>query len=396
MGSAVSNVATYPLSVIVARLQAQRGRSGDDKKDKDGEEKEEEYTGIIDAARKLYRRGGLKEFYPGLAQDTAKTVADNFLFFLAYSFIRQRRIRTRFGERRARNHSSVVLPVLDELVIGVLAGAFSKLFTTPLANIVTRKQTGGETTSSDIATQIRSEKGIKGFWSGYSATLFLTLNPSITFSLNEVLKYSLLSREKRERPSPVTTFLLAAISKAAASSVMYPFSMAKTRAQVSHNTSDTATPEEKQSPATPSTNPLAAVTPEILTTVSTIARTEGLPALYAGLPGEVLKGFFSHGFTMLTKDAVYSVIVNSYYLLLYALRRYPTPEELIERAREQAEEYAEAARDGAKGLVNQAEEVLDSQPGHVAVDGASNSTPPPTETGGGNAFVSDYLVDDDK
>ena len=294
------------------------------------------------------------------------------------------------------NHSSVVLPVLDELVIGVLAGAFSKLFTTPLANIVTRKQTGGETTSSDIATQIRSEKGIQGFWSGYSATLFLTLNPSITFSLNEVLKYSLLSREKRERPSPVTTFLLAAISKAAASSVMYPFSMAKTRAQVSHNTSDTATPEEKQSPATPSTNPLAAVTPEILTTVSTIARTEGLPALYAGLPGEVLKGFFSHGFTMLTKDAVYSVIVNSYYLLLYALRRYPTPEELIERAREQAEEYAEAARDGAKGLVNQAEEVLDSQPGHVAVDGASNSTPPPTETGGGNAFVSDYLVDDDK
>lgn len=393
MGSAVSNVATYPLSVIVARLQAQRGRSTADK-DKDEEEKEEEYTGIIDAAWKLYRKGGVKEFYPGLAQDTAKTVADNFLFFLAYSFIRQRRIKARFGERRARKHSSAVLPVLDELVIGVLAGAFSKLFTTPLANIVTRKQTGGDTTSSDIAAQIRSEKGIKGFWSGYSATLFLTLNPSITLSLNEVLKYSLLSREKRGRPSPFTTFLLAAISKAAASSVMYPFSMAKTRAQVSSNTSDdTTNPNEKQS--SPSTNPLAAVTPEILTTVSTIARTEGLAALYTGLPGEVLKGFFSHGFTMLTKDAVYSVIVKSYYLLLYALRRYPTPDELIERAREQAEEYAEAARDGAKDLVHKAEEVLESQPGHVAVDGTSNSAPP-TEASGGNAFVGDYLDDDNK
>lgn len=388
MGSAVSNVATYPLSVIVARLQAQRRRSGD-KSEKD--EEEDEYTGIIDAARKLYQKGGLKEFFPGLAQDTAKTVADNFLFFLAYSFIRQRRIKSRFGERRARNHSSVVLPVLDELVIGVLAGAFSKLFTTPLANIVTRKQTGEDLTTSDIAARIRSEKGIKGFWSGYSATLILTLNPSITFSLNEVLKYSLLSREKREKPSPFTTFLLAAISKAAASSVMYPFSMAKTRAQVAKNGDSNG--QEKQSST--SSNPLAAVTPEILTTVNTIARTEGLAALYAGLPGEVLKGFFSHGFTMLTKDAVYSVIVKSYYLLLYALRRYPTPEELIERAREQAEEYAEAAREGAKDLVNKAEEVLESQPGHVAVDGASNSTPP-KEISGGNAFVSDYLDDDYK
>jgi hypothetical protein len=36
---------------------------------------------------------------------------------------------------------AVVLPLLDELTIGILAGAFAKLFTTPLGNIVTRKQT---------------------------------------------------------------------------------------------------------------------------------------------------------------------------------------------------------------------------------------------------------------
>lgn len=210
----MSNVATYPLSVIVARLQTQRQKRTKSSDEKiEGEEEgdgKDGYTDILDAARKLYRKGGVKEFYPGLAQDTAKTVADSFLFFLAYSFVRQRRIKARFGTQRARKHTSVVLPVLDELAIGILAGAFSKLFTTPLANIVTRKQTATSgKNSGEIAAQIRDEKGVEGFWSGYSATLILTLNPSITLFLNEISKYVLLSREKREKPSPMTTFLLA-------------------------------------------------------------------------------------------------------------------------------------------------------------------------------------------
>lgn len=111
--------------------------------------------------------------------------------------------------------------------------------------------------------------------------------------------------------------------------------------------------------------------------VLAIARNEGVSALYAGLPGEVLKGFFSHGFTMLAKDAVYSLIVQSYYLLLIVLRRYPTPEELIQRAREQAEEFAEAAREGARDLAEKAkegaEEMLEHHPGHVSVDTASTA-----------------------
>ena len=418
VGSAVSNVATYPLSVIVARLQAQRQNNTGKKSSKDDEneaeeEEEEEYTGILNAAQKLYTKGGIKELYPGLAQDTAKTVADNFLFFLAYSFFRQRRIVARVGAQRAKRRTNFVLPIFDELAIGILAGAFSKLFTTPLANIVTRKQTASsKATTKDIAAKIRSEKGIWGFWSGYSATLILTLNPSITLFLNKVLGYA-LPREKRAKPSPVTTFLLAALSKAAASSIMYPFSMAKTRAQVQGNTNSKTTSNEKSNVTQQDDSFLNPITPQILSTVLTIARTEGPAALYAGLPGEVLKGFFSHGFTMLAKDAVYSSIVKSYYLLLLILRKYPTPEELIERAREQAEEYAEAAREGAKDLAQQAkrgtEEILESQPGHVAVEATSHDTPSGVDassgitvdgaTAGGDSnetaeLVGDYVEDE--
>lgn len=121
---------------------------------------------------------------------------------------------------------------------------------------------------------------------------------------------------------------------------------------------------------------LASLTPEILSTVATIARTDGISGLYAGLQGEVLKGFFSHGFTMLVKDAVYAFIIKSYYLLLLLGHRYPSPDELIQRAREQAEEYSEIAREGARDLAERtregAEELLKAGSGGNAVDMTSN------------------------
>ncbi|RAK95021.1 uncharacterized protein BO80DRAFT_506449 [Aspergillus ibericus CBS 121593] len=408
VGAALSNVATYPLSLIVARLQTQnlnrraKGKSGDTRGDEEGDTGEGEYTGVIDAARKIYIQEGIGSFYTGLAQDTVKSVADSFLFFLAYEYFRQRRIKARFGSAgRRRKH--VVLPVLDELVVGVLAGAFAKLFTTPLANIVARKQTQartgtgkGSASTREIAARIRAEKGLRGFWSGYSASLILTLNPSITFFLNAVLKYAVLPRNQRQRPSVMATFLLAAVSKSVASSVTYPISMAKTRAQVAGSQTSTANGEKKQE------DEGISLTPAIISHVVAIARTEGVGALYAGLPGEVLKGFFSHGFTILAKDAVYSAIVQSYYLLLVALRRYPTPEELLRRAREQAEEYADAAREGARDLAERTrsgtEEILSHQAGGVTVDMTSSDTSSgAADLAGSNEtaeMVGDYVEDE--
>ncbi|OOF99510.1 hypothetical protein ASPCADRAFT_203291 [Aspergillus carbonarius ITEM 5010] len=396
VGAALSNVATYPLSLIVARLQTQRNRSksGEVQGDKGGEG--EEYTSVYDAARKIYAQEGIGSFYTGLSQDTIKSVADSFLFFLAYEFFRQRRIKARFGSGSGRRSKHIVLPVLDELVVGVLAGAFAKLFTTPLANIVARKQTGKSSEGTkEIAARIRAEKGLRGFWSGYSASLILTLNPSITFFLNAVLKYALLPRNQRQKPSAMATFLLAAISKSVASSVTYPISMAKTRAQVAGDQGSMADGDKKQE------DEGISLTPAIVSNVVAIARTEGVGALYAGLPGEVLKGFFSHGFTMLAKDAVYSAIVQSYYLLLMALRRYPTPEELLQRAREQAEEYADAAREGARDLVERTrsgtEEILSHQAGGVTVDMTSSDPRTGAELAGSNEtaeMVGDYVEDE--
>jgi hypothetical protein len=390
-GSAVSNVATYPLKLIVTRLQMQR-LAARKKHSTNGSKEGSQQTGyasIQAAAQRIYtKEGGIRGFFTGVGDDTWKTIADSFLFFLAYTILRQRRLNSKAnsnGKKRA------VLPILDELVVGVLAGAFSKLWTTPLANIVTRKQTAALEDQSEpistkqVAAQIKAEKGLIGFWSGYSESLVLTLNPSITFFLNEFLKYLLLPRHKRRSPSATVTFLLAAISKAVASAITYPVSLAKTRVQAESSSSDDMK----------SSNAFAF---NLFTSLQTIAAEEGINALYDGLFGEVVKGFLSHGITMLTKDIVHSSIVHTYYTLLILMKKYPSPEELIVRARLQAEEYAEVAREGAKEVAESVKDGVSSVTSpNVSVDMSSNAPPeysPFEETNELAEIVGEYVEDD--
>lgn len=278
-------------------------------------------------------------FYVGVLSDTSKTIADSFLFFLAYNFLRQSRIRS-------LKSSSKHLPALDELSVGFLAGAFSKLLTTPIANVVTRKQTSSMLTARrpetgtdqgsvrSIALQIRAEKGLPGFWSGYSASLVLTLNPSLTFFFFETLKRTLLPRAQRSDPSTHVTFLLAAMSKAMASTITYPFSLAKSRLQASTTT------DEGLSSVKLDTEKPKRIPGNVFTTILETARNEGMAALYEGLGGEVLKGFFSHGITMIVKEGVHKLVIQLYYTILKLLKKYPSPQELADSAREQAGEMA--------------------------------------------------------
>lgn len=343
-GAAISNVCTYPLALIITRLQIQRQL-----RKNVTSPHSEEYNSIRDAAQKIYtREGGLKGFYVGVVSDTSKTIADSFLFFLGYNFLRQTRIR---GSKSSSKH----LPVIDELSVGFLAGAFSKFLTTPIANIVTRKQTASMLSGRNpakytedqssfrlIASQIRAEKGVQGFWSGYSASLVLTLNPSLTFFFFEAMKRTLLSRSQRRNPSAQTIFLLAAISKAMASTITYPFSLAKSRLQSSsgleqNETTSTAKQEGTYIPKKAPTN--------VFTVILRIAQTEGLSALYEGLTGEVMKGFFSHGITMIVKEAVHKLVIQLYYHILKMLKKYPSPQQLAGSMTEQVVQAAEDVRD---------------------------------------------------
>ncbi|KAL8678786.1 MAG: hypothetical protein Q9186_004896 [Xanthomendoza sp. 1 TL-2023] len=365
VGAAISNIVTYPLALIVTRLQIQRSLHKGIPESSD-----EGYRSLGDAAQKIYEHeGGLSGFFTGIGPDTAKTIADSFLFFLAYNFLRQTRLRARGG-------STKHLPVADELSVGFLAGAFSKFLTTPLANIVTRQQAASMLSKAQprcsqkpsihaTAAQIKSEKGLQGFWSGYTASLVLTLNPSLTFFLFETLKRLLVPRGKRADPPTQATFLLAAVSKTIASTVTYPFSLAKSRAQASSSSvseSDTneKEPAEKvqQETASRAEKKKAEVPSNVFSTLLHISRTESLGALYEGLGGEVLKGFFSHGLTMIVKQIVHGFIIRIYYTISRLLRRLPNPEARVGEVRDKMKQSFAAVQQDIQPLASSASKRL--------------------------------------
>ncbi|RYP61027.1 hypothetical protein DL769_007890 [Monosporascus sp. CRB-8-3] len=304
------------------------------------------YDGIVDAFSKICaEEGGPKALYSGLASDAAKSLLESFLFFMLYEWLRSLRLAAH--HRRKRNKAG--LGVLEELAVGVLAGAGSRAFTTPIANIVTRKQTASLTDDGEsargkgfgeMARGIVREKGIGGLWAGYSATLILTLNPSITFFLQDFLRKNAVPADRRDDPGPFLTFLLAAVSKSVASTITYPFQTAKSRLQAGVSSAEEERPTAKEDEEdlisfedrrdagkdkNNSNKALKGATPlrgTVLSTLVQTARAEGAGALYDGLQGELLKGFLSHGTTMLAKDAVHKLLLRLSLLVAGLLREF--------------------------------------------------------------------------
>ena len=268
--------------------------------------------------------------------------------------------------QRARAAPTAQLPALEELAVGYAAAALSRLVTTPAGVVVARLQTASLTTSpappptvpaqpaappaprqrpsaSAVVSQILAERGLAGLWAGYAATLVLALNPALTFAVFEALKRAFVSRARRADPPAAATFILAAAGKAAASCATYPFSLAKARAQCA------ILKESEKGAAGETTDKEEGHTlheevkkKSMLVTLRQVMQDDGVSALYEGLDGEILKGTLSHGTTMLVKGAAHRAVVQTYLVLLRALRRQPGPGELATRADEKAADATKA------------------------------------------------------
>ncbi|KAB5570664.1 mitochondrial carrier domain-containing protein [Coniochaeta sp. 2T2.1] len=362
-GTAISTLATYPLDLVSTRLKVQRqltSSSSSSSSRSPSSTSTPPYTGILDAFRQIYHtEGGLPAFFTGLQADVAKSVVDSFLFFLFYNYLRVRRLH---GRRRHLNAA-------EELAIGAVAGAAARFFTTPVGNVVTRRQMGGfvaggedddcrDKSFVEVLGEIRREKGVVGgLWAGYSASLVLCLNPSVTFFLQQSLTKRVLRDERWDSERELgrgMTFVLAAVSKAVATGLTYPFQIAKARVQVgsgngkgkaeeggevegvrlsdkterlakgetllSSKTEELAAKAEEKKKAQKS-NKNSSET--IFGTVARIRREEGVAALYDGLQGELLKAFFSHGVTMVSKDVVHKLLFRLYFAIGAYLNGHP-------------------------------------------------------------------------
>ncbi|KAF4829121.1 Peroxisomal adenine nucleotide transporter 1 [Colletotrichum tropicale] len=344
-GTAFSTAAVYPLDLVTTRLKVQRQLRRED-----SISKKEQYRGVLDALKTVVTQEGVSALYTGLAQDIFKSVTDSFLFFLFYAYFKDTR-------RRARGSK---LPAIEQLLVGALAGACARACTTPIANVVTRKQTSAMMENQDdehtlsiwrIMAAIRAENGIRGLWAGYSASLLLTINPSITFFLNDKLAKTLQPDSDEASYNTQTTFLFAAASKAIATTISYPLQTAKTRLQIrgsggssprrSTDSAGSCFEKDPQSPASFGSNENRRSKLErmaeysVLALVISIARAEGITALYAGLQGEVLKSFFSHGLTMVSKGIIHKLVLRfGIFIVIFLRSKSPAARSQMQRLRQ--------------------------------------------------------------
>lgn len=286
LGGAIANLATFPLDLIVTRLQVQ-DEDDDGDIEKQDKSKGKAYDGVIDAMKKIYNKYGLLEFYAGAAGDTVATTATAFFYFYAYEFLRTRRVQSIARKKGGKTPGN--LGAAEELAIGTVAGMFCKFIVSPLNNIVIRQQADGRGKSiAQVAREIYSEKGIQGFWTGYSKVIFLSVNPSLTYYFFQLLKTVSIPRRRRENPTGLEIFFLSASAKTVATLLTYPLILSKTRLQVAGSAGSSA---------------------------REMFRHHGIKGLYQGARGQILKGFFSQGITMMSKDKIARLIIYLYVIL---------------------------------------------------------------------------------
>lgn len=165
--------------------------------------------------------------YAGMTFSLAQTFASNYLFFLHYQCIRNSLV------------ARIRLSVSAELLTGALAGLLSRLWTTPLSVLATRRQTGC-TSYHHALSQVLKTDGVLGLWNGFGASAILTVNPAITYGLLQAIQTGLKSTKPL---TVIQVFLLGSFTKALATIVStlfnaaYPFILAKIRMQAGHASS---------------------------------------------------------------------------------------------------------------------------------------------------------------
>ncbi|GLB37830.1 putative mitochondrial carrier [Lyophyllum shimeji] len=338
IGSASANLLTYPLDLVTTRVQLDPPQNVT---------KQRGIPRALEILQQIIRRHGISALYRGLWTDTGATFLSNFLYFYFYSFLRSLSTR-RFVALRPAGKSGGMPPhkptMLEELLLGFIAGVASRAVSTPLNIITLRLQVEGATynhngdkegygveTSKNggmvaAVKHIYNDSGLAGFWRGFETTMLLSLNPSITLACFQLFRRFLAFfrsssgrnpilaiKEAADKgspgaeadPSPIEAFFGAAISNSIAVTILYPILLAKTRLQASstsslqdviidaYNGQDAFSVMRRKLQADRNVKP-------------------GPRGLYQGLEVQILKGFLSQGVTFLVKGRIEQMIVNAY------------------------------------------------------------------------------------
>jgi adenine nucleotide transporter 17 len=227
-GGLISMALTYPLITLSTRAQVESKKAD---------------TNVLQAARKIIAREGVRGLYAGLESALFGISVTNFVYYYWYEWTRAAFIKAAKASNRP---NASKLSTLETMLAGALAGSATVLMTNPIWVVNTRmtarknesalptvegdkpkRQLNPSTIGTLLA--IIKDEGFMRLFAGVLPALVLVINPILQYTIFEQLKQRL---EKRRRVTPKDSFYLGALGKLAATSITYPYITVKSRAHV--------------------------------------------------------------------------------------------------------------------------------------------------------------------
>ncbi|CAM6092581.1 unnamed protein product [Calypogeia fissa] len=292
VGGLLSTTLLYPLDTCKTKYQAEF-RAGQARR----------YRSLLDVLWEAIEERQILSLYQGISTKNLQSVISQFIYFYGYGFFKNYYLK-RSGVKRMGTGTN--------LIVAALAGACTAFITQPLDTASARMQTSTFGKSKTLIETFRGST-VKELWAGIGASLVLTSNPAIQYTVFEQLKYRLLKPVNGTRSPDATpillsafsAFVLGALSKTVATVITYPAIRSKVMIQAADNDGSRATRKEK---------PIRGIRQAF----QLIWTREGLKGFYKGLSAQILKTVLGAAFMLMIKEKTTAVT----WAVLLALRNW--------------------------------------------------------------------------
>lgn len=218
-GGLLSMAITYPLVTLSTRAQVESKKT---------------HQSTLETIKHIIEREGVSGLFAGLDSALFGIGVTNFVYYYWYEWSRS------FFEKRALSlgRNSMRLSTLESMAAGALAGSATVFCTNPIWVVNTRmtarkrevadtdvEQAGGESKvvkrPSTIGTLMKmlNEEGFSSLFAGVLPALVLVANPILQYTIFEQLK-NILERRRKTKAGPYDSFVLGAIGKLFATTIV--------------------------------------------------------------------------------------------------------------------------------------------------------------------------------
>ncbi|KAH7421626.1 hypothetical protein KP509_13G068000 [Ceratopteris richardii] len=268
----------------------------------------------LDVFKEALQSRQLLSLYQGLGTKNIQSFVSQFIYFYSYGYIKNLYLKRSKKEKMGTGAN---------LIVAAAAGACTAIATQPLDTASARMQTSSFGKSRGLWETLSAGDWKQAF-DGLGASLVLTSNPAVQYTVFEQLKNRLITRQRAGTMagehthgaapavlSAFSAFLLGALSKTVATVVTYPAIRCKVLIQVWEWKDEEAEQNIKK-------DPLDRRSKNMLDAINIIWHREGALGFYKGLEAQILKTVLSAALMLMIKEKT----AKGTWLIMMAIRRW--------------------------------------------------------------------------